>query len=80
MGCQIITKTGAYKPLEAHETEFHDNPNYKLRRKDLKDDLANFIITMSYWSCIILYMASNNEILPTFFMINLECDGTWQAV
>ena len=28
--------------------------------KDLEDDSANFTITMSHWSCIILYMASVN--------------------
>jgi len=27
--------------------------------KDLEDDLANFIIAMSRWSCIILYTASD---------------------
>ena len=48
--------------LQPHKVEM-SFPPLKKRKTSKMTQLANFTITISHWYCIILYTASNNEIL-----------------
>ena len=65
------------------QTKYRDKFATVTEEKDLKDDSANFTIAMNLWLCIVLYTASSNKILPSFYgnllVINLDYDSTWQA-